>query len=237
MTVQQRQPALFLSMPHRCSYFPERSATMLFIDPQHPPGDRIYDKLVTLGFRRSGDFIYRPHCQHCSDCISVRISTQEFQATRGQRRCWRRNQDIEVNNAGTGFDDEHFALYQRYQTTRHPGGGMEDPNPEKYIEFLNSRYTDTEFYEFRLQGVLLAVAVTDVLYDGLSAVYTFFDPEQTQRGLGVYAILWQIEQAKQLGLPYLYLGYWIEDCKKMAYKANYAPLEAYKNQHWALLKK
>ena len=235
MTSHLKSPEVFLSMPHACSYLPGRAATSLFLDPRQPLDSRQYASFMRLGFRRSGDLIYRPHCRQCSACIPVRIPVEHFLPNRGQRRIWKRNQDLTVTASMPLHNDEHFDLYQRYQAARHRGGGMDDPDPKKYMNFLGSKYIDTTFYEMRLQGKLLGVAVTDNLPDGLSAVYTFFDPEEKRRALGVLAVLWQIEQTKARKLPWLYLGYWIKECAKMSYKANYRPLETLINGRWTLL--
>lgn len=235
MTRQQKTPEMFLSMPHPCSYLPGRVATSLFVDPRARLDSERYAVFMRQGFRRSGDLVYRPHCRDCDACIPVRVPTARFAPDRGQRRIWRRNQDLTVRARAPVYDQEHFDLYLRYQAQRHPGGGMDDPDPQKYLNFLFSRQVDTVFYEMRLAERLLCVAVVDHLPEGLSAVYTFFDPEETARGLGVYAVLWQIAQAAKLKLPWLYLGYLIRECPKMSYKENYRPLEAYRNGSWVPL--
>ena len=235
MTTQQKNPDMFMSMPHQCSYLPERTATTLFVDPRCALDSKGYGRFIRLGFRRSGDLVYRPHCQGCDACLPVRVPADRFTPNRSQRRVWRRNQDLGVRAHAPEYDQEHFELYRRYQETRHAGGAMDDPDPGKYLSFLASRQVETVFYEFRLADRLLGVAVADHLPDGLSAVYTFFDPEETRRALGVYAVLWQIARVRSLGLSALYLGYLIRECPKMAYKANYRPLEAYLNGHWSVL--
>lgn len=233
MTSQQKAPTLFLSLPNPCSYLPEKMATSLFLDPRQKLDTEAYAGFMRLGFRRSGDFIYRPHCGACQACVPVRIPVAHFKPSRSQRRIWRRNQDLEVRAHPAVFSSEHFSLYARYQASRHPGGGMDDPNPEKFLNFLVASQIDSVFYEFRLAGRLLAVAVVDFLSDSLSAVYTFYDPDERARGLGVHAVLWQVEEARRRQLPYVYLGYWIGESPKMAYKANYAPLEAYLDNRWS----
>lgn len=234
MTSQQKTPTLFLSLPHPCSYLPEKMATSLFLDPRQKLDTEAYAGFMRLGFRRSGDFIYRPHCGVCQACVPVRIPVARFKLSRSQRRVWRRNQDLEVRAHPAVFSSEHFSLYARYQSSRHPGGGMDDPNPEKFLNFLVASQIDTVFHEFRLAGRLLAVAVVDFLSDSLSAVYTFYDPDEHARGLGVHAVLWQVEEARRRQLSYVYLGYWIGESPKMAYKANYAPLEAYLDNRWSV---
>jgi arginyl-tRNA--protein-N-Asp/Glu arginylyltransferase len=232
MTASQNEPAFYISMPHPCSYLPGRMATMLFVSPQQVLDTRTFAELTRHGFRRSGDFVYRPHCQTCQACVPVRIPVSSFRANRSQRRAWRRNQDLTVCRCEAEFKQEHFELYLRYQSTRHPAGGMDEGDPERYVRFLTTRHCTTDFYELRLADQLLGVAVADILPDGLSAVYTFYDPAAATRSLGVFAILFEIEHARQLGLPWVYLGYWIAQCEKMSYKRNFGPLQIYQNGVW-----
>ena len=240
MSVNQKKPDLFLSMPHPCSYLPGRMSTIMFVDPQSRIDDALYSDFVQHGFRRSGELVYRPYCRECNACVPVRVPVTEFKLNRAQKRVWRRNQDIVVQARPPQFDSEHFALYQRYQAARHPGSSMDDPDPERYLHFFFSRQVKTVFYELRLSpgpgagfGRLLGVAVVDVLRDGLSAMYTFSEPDQPARGLGVFTILWQIAEARRLGLSWLYLGYWIEECPKMTYKIHYQPLEGLAKGKWS----
>ena len=231
MNIQQN-PALYLSLPHPCSYLPKQVATTLFIDPQFPVNSELHGLLARQGFRRSGDLVYRPHCQNCSACVSVRVPVAEFIPSRGQKRTWKKNQDISVSAKAAVFNQEHYDLFLRYQEKRHPGSGMGNPDPERYMRFLVCRTVKTVFYELRKKEALLGVAVVDLLPDGLSAVYTFYDPDLPERGLGVYSILWQIAHTRDLGLSWLYLGYWIKESPKMAYKINYQPLQIYQNGLW-----
>jgi arginine-tRNA-protein transferase len=235
MTREQKAPEIYLSMPHPCSYLPGRMATTLFVDPRYTLDKERFGRFMQLGFRRSGDLVYRPHCLDCTACIPVRIPVSEFRMRRRHRRVWNRNGDLAVVTQPPHFDRAHFELYLRYQSVRHPGGGMDDPDPRKYTQFLIGHGIETQFLEFRQARRLLAVAVMDVLPDGLSAVYTFYEPDEAARGLGVHAILWEIERARALGLPYLYLGYWIKECPKMSYKADYRPLEIYRQGRWQRL--
>lgn len=235
MTARQKEPALYISMPHACSYLPGRTATTLFANPQQRLGPSLLAHLTQHGFRRSGDFVYRPHCRGCSACVPVRVPVQAFVPNRSQRRTWQRNQDLSVRCCDARFNQEHFDLYLRYQFGRHPGGGMDERDPRRYIQFLTTRHVKTHFYELRLGTRLLAVAVTDVLPDALSAVYTFYEPEESKRALGVFALLYQIGRARELRLPWLYLGYWIEQSRKMSYKRNFRPLEIYRDGMWSLL--
>jgi len=226
------QLTLYSTPPHSCAYFTDHQATTLFVDPFFQDNSMFYNYLSKQGFRRSGQFLYRPHCQQCQQCISVRIPVHSFKPRRNQRRIWQKNQDLTVSAVGSYFKQEHFELYQRYLTHRHKNGGMDNPTPESYIHFLASDWAYTTFYEFRLQEKLLAVAVVDLLDDSLSAIYTFFDPDYAKRSLGVYAILWEIAESQRLNLKWLYLGYWIKDCRKMSYKTDYYPLEYYYQKKW-----
>jgi arginyl-tRNA--protein-N-Asp/Glu arginylyltransferase len=235
VTREYKQPEMFLSMPHPCSYLPGRVATSLFVDPRAPLNSATYASYMRLGFRRSGDLVYRPHCRDCQACIPVRLPVGAFRPSRSQRRIQARNNDLRVLARSPEYDPEHFALYLRYQKHRHAGGGMDDPDPQKYTNFLLSRHVHTVFYEMRWRSRLLGVAVVDHLPDGLSAVYTFFDPAETRRSLGSFAVLWQIERARQLGLDWVYLGYLIRECTKMSYKENFQPLEAYVDGRWSPL--
>ena len=233
MTAIKGAPHLFLSTTHACSYLPDQTASTLFIDPRYPVTPELLGDFNRRGFRRSGGLIYRPHCQGCQACVPVRIPVEAFVPSRAQRRTAARNDDVVVSVRPAGFDAEHFALFLRYQDARHPGGAMANPDPATYLRFLVSRHSSTAFHEFRIDGVLAGVAVIDTLPDGLSAVYTFYDPSLGRRGLGTYAIVWQIAETQRRGLPFLYLGYWVKDSEKMAYKAGFRPLEAYRNGRWS----
>jgi len=235
MTIRQNRPDLYLSMPHTCSYLDGRMSTILFVDTQRVLIEGEYGAFVRQGFRRSGDLVYRPHCQGCSACVAVRVPVREFAPTRGQRRVWGRNRDIEIVEKPARFEPAHFDLYRRYQSGRHPDSGMNDADPQKYIGFLAGHQVETKFFELRADGRLLGVAVADVLPDGLSAVYTIYDPDLSKRGLGVYAVLWEIAETARRGLDYLYLGYWIAESPKMSYKANYQPVEVLQAGHWVKL--
>jgi len=232
MTIRQNKPDLFLSMPHPCSYLDGRQSTILFVDPQRLLAPEHYGAFVQQGFRRSGDLVYRPHCKNCSACVAVRVPVREFSPSRSQKRVLKKNTDVDVIATPPRFDSAHFELYRRYQASRHPGSGMNDTDPQKYLGFLVSRQVASSFYEFRVGPQLLGVAVVDRLPDGMSAVYTFFDPDFPDRGLGSFAILWQIAEVSRQGLEYLYLGYWIAESPKMAYKAKYQPLEYLQQGLW-----
>ena len=225
----------FLSTEHKCSYLDNHVSASVFADPEGEMNSSLYSTLIDHGFRRSANFVYRPHCPRCNACKPTRIPVKLFSPSRSQKRIWKRNQDIIVTRGITEFSEEHFLLYRNYVHTRHRDGDMDHQDPRRYFEFLNSNWCDTAFFEFRLNDKLVAVAVTDLLTQGLSALYTFFDPTLENRSLGTFAILWQIQQAKQLDKPYLYLGYWIKECEKMQYKNKFQPLEIWENEAWRTL--
>jgi arginine-tRNA-protein transferase len=192
-----------------------------------------YSQLLQHGFRRSGRMVYAPRCEDCSQCVSVRIPVEDFAPRRVHRRVLRANCDLVMREApDTAFDPRHYALYQRYTAARHEEGGMAQASPTDFLGFLCTDWCETRFLEFLLDDRLVAVAVTDLPDDGLSAVYTFFDPTLPERSLGTFAILSQIVRARELGLPHLYLGYWIRDSRKMAYKAGFRPLELWQRGRW-----
>lgn len=224
--------ALYQSQEHPCPYLSEKKAKNLVIDPAADKSPLLYALLLELGFRRSGEYIYRPYCDGCQACIPMRLPVDRFAPRRSQRRIWNKNQQLDVVSQPPEFSAEQYELYCRYQAQRHPGSGMADATAEEFINFLSSSWCTTQFFEFRHEGRLLAVAVTDVLPQGLSAVYTFYDPDYPRLSLGSYAILWQIRHARQIGLPWLYLGYWVPGCDKMTYKEEYRPLQVYSQDHW-----
>ncbi len=225
-------PEIFLSQSHPCDYLSGEISQFLFLSPDQTLTIHTYSQLVAQGFRRSGCLIYRPHCSSCHACIPARIPVDRFIPKRCQKRTWHRNQDLKVIARSPEFYQEHYDLYIRYLQARHQDGNMVDSSPEDYLDFITCPWCETLFYEFRLGKALLAVAVADLLEDGLSAVYTFFDPNQSRRGLGTFAILAEIEAVRRLELQYLYLGYWIENCAKMSYKTNFRPLEIFKDGYW-----
>jgi len=223
---------LFQTGEHPCGYWPDRAARDLVLDPDDTRLPALYPMALSWGFRRSGGLVYRPHCAHCRACVAVRIPVARFTPDRSQRRCHARNADLEMRILPAERTDEQFALYRRYLGQRHAGGGMDTHGPADFDQFLVGRWSQGRFMELRLEGQLVAVAVTDVTAAGLSAVYTFFDPDHADRGLGTHAILQQVEWARREGLPHVYLGYWIAGHGKMDYKRRFKPLEAYDGRHW-----
>ena len=225
----------YTTHPHPCSYLPNQEAATLFVDPSRPISAEFYAQLSEIGFRRSGEHLYRPHCSNCSGCIPARIPADDFAPNRQQRRILKRNLDVCVTRHRPEFNEERYTLYRRYIEQRHADGDMYPPTPEQFQSFLVRDLPFSFFYEFRCENKLIALAVTDELPNGLSAVYTFYDPDENNRSLGRFAILWQIAETQRLGLEALYLGYWIRDCRKMNYKTQYRPVELLVNQQWTRL--
>lgn len=222
----------FATPSHDCSYIDGKQAITLFVDPTAELDCQLYTALAEVGFRRSGSHIYRPYCQECNACIPVRLPIAEFQPRRTQLRIYRRNLDLQVTQKIPRYTDEYYDLYARYISSRHSDGDMYPPEAEQFESFLVECREETRFYEFRSADKLMSIAVADRLQDGLSAIYTFFDPEESRRSLGVQAVLWLIEETKRLQLSYLFLGYWIKQCQKMNYKLEYRPIELFVNSHW-----
>lgn len=223
---------LWLTTENGCGYFDDRLTQSLVVHPNFAIDAAIYGLLLPQGFRRSGNQVYRPHCRNCTACIPTRIPVADFLPNRKQRRCAKRNAATQVVVKTAEFNERHFDLYRRYQLARHDGISDDSISREDYLHFLASDWCNTWFVEFLIQGRLAAIAVVDAVDNALSAVYTFFDPDFNDFSPGTYAVLWQIEEAKRRHLDYVYLGFWIEDCRKMRYKIEYQPLQGLIGHEW-----
>lgn len=233
---EHRNLKLYSTLPHPCSYLEGEDATTVFIDPEAEVDQDLYSQLSAIGFRRSGGHLYRPRCERCQQCVPTRVPVTSFSPSRNQRRVLRRNSDLRAVELDNMASDECYELYARYIEQRHRDGDMYPPSREQFHSFLSREWGVTRFTGFYLGAQLMGVAVYDLLADGLSAIYTFFEPDAHQRGLGTFGVLWEIEEAKRLGLQYVYLGYWIRDCQKMRYKTQYRPIELFVNNQWVVLK-
>jgi leucyl-tRNA---protein transferase len=225
----------FLTPPHPCSYLENRTARTLFLDPRETVNRQLYGDLTRAGFRRSGSNLYRPYCDGCKACVPVRVPVADFQWSRRFRRAQSVNSDVVVTVREPIFSDRYYDLYARYIRARHADGDMHPPNVDQFRSFMLNSWGNSAFLVLEERDQLLAVAVTDTLRDGFSAIYTFFEPTLSKRSLGVFAILAQIEHCMRNAMAYLYLGYWVRDSAKMAYKIDYRPIELLVRDRWVRL--
>ena len=228
----------YATAPYPCSYLPDKIARSQVATPSHLIHADLYGELVNAGFRRSGLYTYRPYCDECSACTATRIPVKHFVPNRSQKRSWKKHAGLDIRVLNLGYQEEHFELYQRYQNERHAGGDMDQDDQDQYMQFLLQSRVNSRIVEFRdgpsdlNPGRLPMVSMIDILDQGISSVYTFFDTSNTSASYGSFSILWQIQQALELDLPYLYLGYYIENSEKMSYKAKFQPIEGLIDDHW-----
>ena len=221
---------------HDCSYLDDKIAKTLFVDPQVELDKSTYSQLSDLGFRRSGKHVYRPHCDGCNACISVRIPLAIFKLSKSQKRTLAKNKDLTATVKPPSFTEEYYTLYSRYINERHQDGDMYPPSLEQFESFLVEAEKHTQFVEFRdPDGLLVAVSVIDMLDQGMSAIYTFYDPSLNKRSLGTFCIIWQLQYCQDNHLNYLYLGYWVKACRKMNYKISFRPFELLIEGEWNLV--
>lgn len=226
----------YITPPHDCSYLTNKSARIVFLDPTHKIEVVTLSELSRTGFRRSGDFVYRPECHLCRQCLSCRVPVATFEMNSQQKKAWKRNQDLTVKITQTqDASDLHYQLYERYINERHSDGDMFPPSYDQFEKFLIHSCTHSFFLELWKDDRLISVSTCDVLDDGISAVYTFFDPDEHRRSLGVYAVLKQIEYVQSKLQRYVYLGYWVPHSNKMNYKSQYAPFELLLDGQWRRL--
>ncbi|MBU3598180.1 arginyltransferase [Polynucleobacter bastaniensis] len=228
----------YATAPYPCSYLPGKTARSQVATPSHLIHADLYGELVNAGFRRSGLYTYRPYCDECNACTATRIPVKQFLPNRSQKRSWKKHAGLDVRVLNLGYQEEHYQLYQRYQHERHAGGGVDQDDQDQYMQFLLQSRVNSRIVEFRdgphdsHTGRLRMVSMIDILDQGISSVYTFFDTSNTTASYGSFSILWQIQQALELDLPYLYLGYYIKQSAKMSYKAKFQPIEGLIDDHW-----
>lgn len=230
----QRQINLYQTHEYECSYYGDRLARNLVVDPETPHVEAVYQDLLAKGYRRSGRMVYRPFCEGCQACVPARIDVRRFVASRNKKRLIKRADQagLRIQYQPAKFDPKHFALYQRYLKAVHPGGGMDDPEVDDYIRFLLDSPAQTDMLIHTLGGKPVAVAVTDRTPSALSAVYTFYDPDLSHLSLGTLSVLRQIGMAQRHAMDWLYLGYFIDGHPKMHYKSQFSGLMYLKNDVW-----
>ena len=227
----------YVTPEHECPYLEQQQSKTLFLNPELEPDENIYNWLIDKGFRRSGDHVYRPHCASCKACVSVRIESDKFSANKQQRRCFKKGKRFITKIHPAKFDQPHYQLFERYINSRHADGDMYPTSEKQYQDFILCDWMNTQFLDFiePTTGQLIACCVFDQLKDGLSAIYTFFDPDFSKFSPGRLSVLTLIELNGQLKLSYVYLGYWIKDCRKMSYKGEYRPIECFIEDRWISL--
>lgn len=236
---QRDQPLKMLTLVdvHECSYLPNQQANSIFLDHETPPSWGQYCQLSQMGFRRSGNHFYRPQCPSCNACKSSRVRAFEVDLNKKRfKRLLNKSRAFQINLVPATYSDEHYALYEQYINARHKDGDMYPPSEKQYKGFLVSDNSYSHFLEIRdEENTLIACTVADVLHDGLSAIYTYFDPSFENLSPGTLAVLLLCVIARQRNLDFVYLGYWVKECQKMSYKAQFKPVEIFNDENWQLL--
>lgn len=228
----------FSTPPAPCPYLDNRMERKIVTLLAGEDPDHLHNALSLAGFRRSQDLAYRPACEGCNACIPIRVNTRGFEASRSQRRIWSKNRTLKAVEKPALASPEHFELFRKYLNSRHADGGMADMNYSDYQAMVEDSPVKSVLVEFRHEdGTLFAVCLTDQMDDGLSLVYSFYDPDEEKRSPGSFIILWHILQARYLAMPYVYLGYWIAESPKMAYKKRFQPVEILTKEGWQQLNK
>ena len=227
----------YITPEHSCAYLDDKQSKTLFMSPETAPNERLYDRLINNGFRRSGDHIYRPHCDDCKACISIRIPCDTFTPSKQQKRCAKKGLRFSQRLQPACFDQQHYELFERYINARHTDGDMYPTSEKQYREFLLSDWLNTQFLDLLepTTGNLVACLVFDEISSGTSAIYSFFDPDYSQFSPGRLLVLKLVNITRQKQLEYVYLGYWIKNCRKMSYKGEYRPIECFTDDHWVRL--
>lgn len=226
-------PQFYVTAPQPCPYLDGRMERKLFTSLQGEDAEQLNDSLSLQGFRRSQNVLYRPSCADCAACLSARIDVSRFRPTRTQRRVLRRNRDLSRRASSPWATEEQYDLFRRYLDARHGDGGMADMDMFEYAAMIEETPIRSRVIEYSdPQGNLTAVSLTDILSDGVSMVYSFYDPDRPQNSLGTFMILDHVRIAQEAGLPYVYLGYWVPGSPKMGYKARFAGLEVYRDREW-----
>jgi len=236
--VPQRQLRFYMTSVAPCPYLPGKTERKVFANLPFSEGAHVNDELTQAGFRRSQNIAYRPACEACDACVSVRLPVPEFAFSRSQRRILRRNEDLSRDLVEAEATTEQFDLLRRYLNNRHPEGGMAGMGWLDYVAMIEDTAVRTHLIEYRRAslddgpGQLVGVCLTDLLSDGLSMVYSFYDPALEARSLGRFAILDHVRQAAAVNLPFVYLGYWVQGSRKMDYKADFRPMEKLTRLGW-----
>jgi leucyl-tRNA---protein transferase len=235
VSIEKRQfPQFFITAPAPCPYLEGKTERKVFTHVIGPGARQLNDMLSQGGFRRSQNIAYRPSCEDCTACVSVRVPVARFKPNRSMRKTFKRNQDISCRLAEGQATSEHYSLFRHYIDSRHWDGGMSDMSVLDFQAMVDESHVETRLAEFRIQDELIGAALVDMLDDGISMIYSFYDTHLADRSLGTYMILAMIDMAQVMHLPYVYLGYWVDGSEKMDYKSKFLPQERLSKDGWQL---